>query len=171
MEITFNLEMSDWLAFQQFYLKTSKQFIRLKLIVTWMVPAIFAALLFVQYFREPMVIMQAVMYTIISLVWVIFYPRHFTGRVMQRAQKQMESGDNSGCLGTHTMSFTEEGIIDKSPQSEYKVTWPGIKRMEETDSHYFLYNSALSALIIPKHQVSAQLKELSTVLQQHWPAK
>lgn len=76
----------------------------------------------------------------------------------------MEKGDNSGFLGLHTMSFSQEGIHDKGPQIEYKVTWEGIKKWEETEDHYFLYNTAVSAIFIPKKKIGESAKQLDEVL-------
>ncbi|MBK6953360.1 MAG: YcxB family protein [Crocinitomicaceae bacterium] len=72
---------------------------------------------------------------------------------MKRAKKLLAEGDNSGYLGKHEIEFTNDEIKSTVPQSTSTINWKGITRFIETDQYYFLYNSAASALIIPKFKL------------------
>ena len=53
------------------------------------------------------------------------------------------------------------------PESERKVTWNRIKKMEEKYTYYFLYDTVLSAIIIHKNKISNELKEVDQMLKKY----
>lgn len=48
------------------------------------------------------------------------------------------------------MTLSEEGIVDTTPKKETKVTWSGIQMIKEDEHSIYLYNSSVSAYILPK---------------------
>ncbi|MGM7637492.1 YcxB family protein [Bacillus sp. Hm123] len=65
----------------------------------------------------------------------------------------IQEGTNEGLLGEHHMILSEEGIIDSTSNGETKVTWSGIKTISEDKHNIYLYNSSVSAYILPKREV------------------
>lgn len=65
----------------------------------------------------------------------------------------IREGKNEGLLGEHTMTLSEDGIVDSNPNGETKVNWTGIIKLKEDDSNIYLYNSSVSAYIIPKREL------------------
>lgn len=61
---------------------------------------------------------------------------------------------NDGLLGDHRMIMAEEGIVDATSKGETKVTWSGIKHFTEDKDYFFLYNSSVSAYILPKREIN-----------------
>lgn len=86
---------------------------------------------------------------------------------IKRGEKIINEGDNSGVLGEHSLSIDDQRIVHIMPESEQKVTWNGIKKMEETETYYFLYDTALSAIIIPKFKIPNELKEVDQMLKKY----
>ena len=87
---------------------------------------------------------------IVSILWFFFYPAYFYRLVKKNATKMIREGKNESVLGEHTMIFTEDGLREISPKGEMTVSWSGIEDYGEDDSNFYLYNSGMSALILPK---------------------
>jgi hypothetical protein len=52
------------------------------------------------------------------------------------------------------MILSEDGIVDSNPNGEAKVNWSGIIKLQEDESNLYIYNSAVSAYIIPKRELN-----------------
>ena len=50
--------------------------------------------------------------------------------------------------------MTEEGITETTSSGETKISWTGLKEFAEDDNNFYLYNSGLSAIILPKRAVT-----------------
>jgi Tfp pilus assembly protein PilE len=91
---------------------------------------------------------------IVSILWVIFYPKYFYSYVTRNAKKMLKEGKNDGLLGEHHLIMTEEGIVDSTSYGQTKVNWSGIKNFKEDKYNFYLYNSSVSAYIIPKRELN-----------------
>ncbi|WP_246010441.1 YcxB family protein [Bacillus yapensis] len=100
---------------------------------------------------------------IMGILWIIFYPKYHYNFVLRQVRKMIKEGKNEGLLGDHLMTISEDGIHDANPQGETKVSWSGIQEMKEDERNLYLYNSAVSAYILPKREV-LDLEELRTIL-------
>ena len=97
-------------------------------------------------------------------MWIVFYPKRMDKTALAKTKKIIEEGDNTGILGMHKITLNDEEIIHVEPESERKIKWKGIKKLEENDTHYFLYNTAISAIIIPKQKVLNDIEKLDKKL-------
>jgi hypothetical protein len=153
MKLVYDFDLNDWMAFQENYLDHSKQFLRTKRIVTWMFPFIWLSIIVVEYNLGKFSPIGAGIFFVASVLWVLFYPKRYKNSALKRAKKLLSEGDNSGYLGQHEIELTDESIKTTVPQSSSAIDWNGIKKYLETDQYYFLYNTAASALIIPKFKL------------------
>jgi len=88
----------------------------------------------------------------------------------QRAAERIaENKDNSTLFEDCIMEISELGIISKTNYSEMKYGWPAFIRKNETPEYYFLFTSAIHAIIIPKRAIPtpAQKLELEKLLLHH----
>lgn len=164
MEIEYDFEMNDWVEFQKNHLQNSKQFKRTKLIVSLMLPLIFSILIIFDLIKGEFNPVGWIIYSMMSLLWVLYYPKRMMNRTLDKARKMMEEGDNSGIVGHHKLILDDDGIMDIGPDCESKIKWNGIKKIVETEGYYFLYNTALSAIIIPKTKIEKGTEQLDKLL-------
>lgn len=169
MQIEFEFEMNDWMAFQKHYLVNSKVYKQSKLIVTLLMPATFLVLILINLEKKGTneLIILSVMGSIFSLIWILFYPKFQLKKTLQKMQKMIDEGNNKAILGKHGIELNDEGIIHTEPHAVNKINWNGIVKIDETLDYYFLYNTAISAIIIPKLKVQDQLLKLDEVLKSH----
>jgi hypothetical protein len=86
-------------------------------------------------------------FIISSVLWIIFYPKFLKKSVGRKVSKMLEEGKTTGILGKHSFSFTEQGIVDRTEFSETKYNL--IEKVVESETHIFIYVSAVMAYIIP----------------------
>jgi len=92
-------------------------------------------------------------FAVMSILWVIFYPKYFYGLIARNAKKMIKEGKNDDLLGNHQLKMTEEGLVDTTVNKETKVTWSGINTIQEDDGYFYLYASSVSAYILPKREL------------------
>ncbi|MFJ5717779.1 YcxB family protein [Neobacillus sp. NPDC093127] len=162
MEINYHLTEDDYLNFNLYHVKNSKAAMRTLNIQRFLMPIFFiaAAYLFSTIDDVPFLWML-VPFIIVSILWFIFYPKYFYNHVARGTRKMIKEGKNEGLLGDHTMRLSDEGIVDSNSNGETKVNWSGIHEFKESSDTFYLYNSAISAYILPKRELAnvAEVRE------------
>ena len=166
MVLTFDFDLEDWLALQENYLKNSPAIKLIQSIISFLLPLVLFALLFKyskNYPTNTMMIAGCVM-LIFSIIWVFIIQKTFLKTTLVLTKKLLSSNDNSSLIGIHQLQFTDEGIEISEPGSEQKIPWNAYKKLTETEQHYFLYNTSVSATVIPKQKIDVPLHELDKML-------
>ena len=155
MEINYHLTEEDYLNFNMFHIKNSKTAIRSLQMQRIIGPLIFliSSYVFSRIGDVPFVGLF-ITFSILSILWFIFYPKYFYNHVIRHVKKMIKEGKNDGLLGDHRMLITDEGIVDSTTNGETKVTWSGIKEFKEDENNLYLYNSSVSAYILPKRELN-----------------
>lgn len=164
LNISYELTIDDWMAFQQHYLSTSKQFNQTKQFVAWIIPAIFLISSLYEIFLGNSNYYSIAVFMGISIVWLLLYPKIFEKRVLTTIKKILEEGDNSSILGVHNLVFNEDSLIVNEPNSEQIIKWSAIKRVEETEDYIFVYLNSISACIIPKFKIEDNKNQVKNLL-------
>lgn len=147
-EIRFTFEIEDWLTFNEYHLINSKRYKIYRIVINSLLPVLFSAMLLIEGFSW----IKAGIYAGVSFIYYLVYGRTIAKRSMARAKKVLLEGDNSSILGEHIIIFDSEGIKHVMPTSDSLQKWNGIVKIAHTETHIFLYNSAISAHIIPIHK-------------------
>lgn len=155
MELNYKLTEEDYLDFNLFHAKNSPAVQKQVTMQRIFVPVLYIVLAFLafMFLDMPSFLVLFVLFLIMGISWVIFYPAYFYRLIKRNATKMMREGKNEGVLGAHTMIFTEDGLREISPNSEMSVSWSGIENFGDGPAGFYLYNSGLSALIIPKREL------------------
>jgi hypothetical protein len=164
MEIKYHLTEADYIQFNMFHIKNSEAIMGALKKQRFYTPIFYIAFAFI--FSKILAIpflFAFVPFFVLSLLWVLFYEKYFFWRVIRQTKKMIKEGKNTSILGEHQMLLTEEGIVDKTSSGETKVIWSGINELKENENYFYLYNSALSAYILPKQQIQ-NLDEISSYL-------
>lgn len=161
MKIEFNFEMSDWVEFQRNYLENSASMRKMKIVVTVLFPFLCLLIGLVEYLRDDLTYIGVSILTLFSILWVVIYPKRFVQTMLKRTEKLLNNSDNDGYLGPHSVEFNEFDMTHKAPESESTIKWVGIKRVLENEKYYFLYNTSVSALIIPKFKLNLTTEEMN----------
>jgi hypothetical protein len=153
MDLRYQLTEEDYINFNLFHMKNSETIMKSVRNQRIFTPVFY--LLFSVVFSFLLDIPFLVSFTpffILSVLWVLFYPKYLFGRAIRHTKKLIKEGRNESILGEHHMVLNDEGIVDKTSKGETKVTWTGINELKENDQYIYLYNSALSGYILPKRE-------------------
>jgi hypothetical protein len=153
MDLKYKLTEEDYINFNLFHMKNSETIMKSVRNQRIFTPVFY--LLFSVVFSFLLDIPFLVSFTpffILSVLWVLFYPKYLFGRAIRHTKKLVKEGRNESILGEHYMVLNDEGIVDKTSKGETKVTWSGINELKENDQYIYLYNSALSGYILPKRE-------------------
>ena len=164
MEMEFEFDMNDWMEFQKNYLYNSKQFKQQKFRTRLILPVCFCILIIIDLLKSEVNPQSLIIYGIISILWIVFYPKLLFKQIFNRTKKRIEEEDHTGKVGKHKLVIDEESILYVEPEPERKIKWNEIKKIEESGSHYFLYDTDISAIIIPKNKVKGNIEQLDEII-------
>lgn len=103
-------------------------------------------------------------FLVMGILWFIFYPKYFYRHVLRQVRKMLKEGKSDGLLGEHLLVVSEEGIVETTSKGEMKANWSSMEKFAEDEHCFYLYNTALSACIIPKREIE-DVEKLRTYIQ------
>lgn len=155
MEINYNITEEAYLEFNLYHAKNSETMKKSVTTQRVLVPIIYLLLsVFLSYVLDMPVLFLFIPFLIVSVLWAVFYPAYFHRHIRRNAQKLIREGKNEGMLGNRTMIFTEEGLREITSTGEKIQSWPGIEKIGEDSSNFYLYNSGMSAYIVSKRNMA-----------------
>jgi len=169
MNFEYELNKQDLIDFNLFHLTYSKLSRRSYFIQRYILSLSFLVLPFLlrQFTNMPLGYLFIV-FILLCLYWVVFYPKRIKKIVSRKISKMVDEGKNNSVVGTHKLTLSQNGIVDKSEHSEAKTEFIAIENIVEDKEHIFIYVSSNSAHIIPIRifENDAQKKEFLAVLGQ-----
>jgi hypothetical protein len=75
-------------------------------------------------------------------------------RIARAVRKMLKEGENKMDIGLQALEVTSEGLTDKDEFGESKFNWKAIERVASTPDYYYIYISAMKALVVPKLKVT-----------------
>ena len=155
----FMFEMEDWMNFQLHYLRNLKSYKRTRLFYLAAMPLIFFIFTLTDIYKGKFNINILIVYILFSVVWVLIYKNRFEKSHKRRIQKLLNKSENTSILGLQTLILEENHLILMHPKTENKISYDGIEKAEETEDYLYLYNTSISAVIIPKQKVGPEAFE------------
>ena len=154
MEIEYELTEQDVIAFNLYHVKHSKvgkSSLQWQRYISPLIFLLFAYLLsiFTDFPAGPLI----VTFGLISILWIIYYPKYFYFHIKRQVTNMLKSGKCAGLVGKHSMKMNKSGIVDSTSAEDTKVQWSGVHVLIEDAEHFYIYTGAASAYIIPKRDV------------------
>ncbi|MBO6516600.1 MAG: YcxB family protein [Bacteroidia bacterium] len=167
LTVTFYFDHDDWLAYQHYYADNSKAVRRSRTYFRWILPFTLFGLTAVLFRNEPII---AAVLVATGVILFVTYPKRIRKDYEKRLRKRLKKDDSESLFGHREMIMHEDYFIVKTEISEVKTQWSGIKRMEENEDYIFLFESSLTAHIIPKHKIGSPLPQLTEFLGTRFPS-
>ena len=156
MRINYNLTEKDYLNFNLFHVENSKATRKVLNTQRFVSPIIFIAMAFVfSRVGNVSLLVTLITFSLISIFWIIFYPKYFYRHITRHTKKMLKEGKNDGLFGEGYLILSDEGIVDSTSNGETKVEWAGINKIEEDADYFFIYSSSVAAYILPKRAVTS----------------
>lgn len=164
MNIHYQLTEEDFIQFNLFHLQNSKVGKRSLRLQQFISPVIFIGAAFLlSMYSNLSFIPLLIGFGLVSIGWMLFFPKYYVSLIRRNVRKMFREGRNDGLLGERQMILSDEGIVDRSKNGETTLTWRAIEKMAEDETHIYLYNSSVSAYILPKRDLS-ELTEVKAYL-------
>ena len=167
MTINFDIDMDDMMSFQRHFVNTSPMLRKTKRMITYIFPVFLFLFGIVGFYttHSRFDLAFGIFMLIIITIWVIFIPKLFVHMTLKRSKKILLKPGNEIMFGKFEMSFTDEGLDVKTPNTSSNILWNIIPKAEETQNYIYIYLSQVSAYIIPKQKISnSEVEELHTLL-------
>lgn len=124
---------------------------------------ILIAFLIILYFAGGLGSFNSISIAIYALIFISTILPFFSGKlsVIKSAERITDNPENSNLFTEHKLSATDAELIVKNIFTETKYTWKAVIKKTETDTHYFLFENALQAIIIPKSACKSEEEKLA----------
>lgn len=151
MRFEYELTKQDYIDFNVHHIKNSNTLKKSLFMQQYVLAVIYLILPFIlSKVSDIPLLYWLVVFVIVAVLWVIFYPKYFMAATIKRILKLVDEGKNKDMLGKHILTVNEEGIIEESENGESRINWSGVEKVVETEKHFFIYFSSIMAYIIPK---------------------
>jgi len=154
MKIEFELTKEDLLEFYVFHTQNDNRAIKAKKGIGIYLPIILFVLATLQLIAPNPNYFIVIMFYILGLLYILMAKRMSGKGLEKRIKPMFDKYDNSGIIGNHIITLSDESIIDEDQFSIFTLKWNGIKGIEENEKFYFLYVNSFSAIIIPKEAIT-----------------
>ena len=139
-ELEYELSKKDYIEYDLFSLMSSSTMKSLLFIQRYIISLIFLAAPFVG--RKISTIsfeIWLIVFIIIYLLWVIFYPKFFEAMLKIRLERVINK-----------ILIRPEGVFENNKTGIYESHWTAIKKIVETKEKIYIYREAIGVIIIPK---------------------
>ena len=159
-EIEYDFQPDDYMKFQTYHLENSPSHIRQNRFVIFgvaiifvLMPLIMGSIMYVSNPRPDFsnwVIEQTVLTSIVAILWIILIPPVIKAYNNFFTRKVINEGKNKGLFGLKKVILSEEYFKAIDDTSETIVKWGAFEKVVEHEGYIFIYNTAVTACIIPQ---------------------
>ena len=158
VKIKYEIELEDFFVFSDYLTKTSPLMLKaIRKGQMWWAGGPLAAgfLLSIMngYSSEKTLTTLAILSVAISLPMFLMYKQYFKYRSKKQIKQLYENGSYKGIIGTHEMVISNDYLTETTEDSENKVPWNAINRVETTADHTFVFTDEVTAYIIPHQKI------------------
>ncbi|MFZ3589673.1 YcxB family protein [Bacillus sp. DJP31] len=151
MKIHYEILEEDYVAFNLHHARHSETIKRSLKIQRLIGPLLFIVMPFL-FARDDQLLFMIMlgMMTLLGFTWFFLFPIFMNKSIERTTRRMIKEGKNSNILGKREMTLTSEGIFDEGETNSTKSQWSTIEKFMDTDDYFFIYNSSVSAYIVPK---------------------
>ena len=166
MEINYEFNLEDWVVFQRHHLNNSKKYKRRIMYFSLMTPLVFLVFIVKDVIQDEFDWIFASIAIVVSVGFIFIFPKRALKRTVEILQKRILETDASNVFGKHQFSWNDDGFTVIQPISEVKVEWGSCNRLEESQEHYFIYHTELSAFVVPKGKATGDVVAFEQIIRE-----
>jgi hypothetical protein len=150
MKVEFELTKQDYINFNLYHIAHSDIVKRSIVKQRYYAVIIYCVIPFILVrFTEAPLWYWLLIFLVFGTIWVALYPLYLKWHVAKSISKMFDEGKNVGILGKRCIFLTDVGVEEIGDSDESKTHWNLIESIGETEKYIYIYNSAVSAYIIP----------------------
>lgn len=94
----------------------------------------------------------------------LLYPKYAMNKTAKRVTTNVITEEVKKTMLTHyDFEFSHDGIVEKTPFNETKMSWQAINSFKEDENYFYLYPNPTQAYVIPK-KACEHLEELRNLI-------
>ena len=153
MKLNYQLDNSDYLAYQLYTSSRSKSHKKKRLRNRVLLPIFLLALgTYTAINSDNLVVLFS--YAAIAILWFLFYPFYWRWLYKNHFRKHIKESYKNRINTPIEVDFQEDFIFAKDHTSESKINISEVKELTETGQHFFMKMKADVSLVFPKSAIS-----------------
>ena len=139
MNLHFQMQREDALAFNIAFYNASPTYRRTLTRGRWILPIIMAACwIFTLSLRE-FEWTGTIFYIGTGTLWIVFFPAYYRKQVEKYCVKTIDEGSYSKQFGAYILLLSDEGVHSTSPVGTAAYPWAAIDRAEISNTHLLIF--------------------------------
>lgn len=91
-------------------------------------------------------------FLLVSILMFLLYPKYAMNKTAKRLTRSVMTEEVKKTMLTHyEFEFSDDGIVERTPFNETKMSWQAINSFKEDDDYFYLYPNPTNAYVIPKN--------------------
>jgi hypothetical protein len=149
LEVGCEITLDDHLKFNEYHCAHSPTIRRMKLLSYALGPVTFMVVGAALSLRNDS-LAGLVVFGILSVLWLIFYPKYWDHTIRKRMEKLLREGPSGMQPYQQTIRVDAEGLHAESPRGSSVTKWSAVEKVEEGESAAYLYINPVSAYMLPR---------------------
>jgi hypothetical protein len=87
---------------------------------------------------------------VLFVLFIVPYMRWKVASVASTTKRMLAEGQNAGLFGPRTLSIEPEGLRESKSTGDSMRIWSAVEKVLVTDTHAFIYLSAVEAYLLPR---------------------
>ncbi|MFO8068413.1 MAG: YcxB family protein [Alkalibacterium sp.] len=169
MTIDYELSEEDFIQFKLHLIEESPSQKKMFWVLRILLPLLFAVVIYsvgTALFNQ-LFIYWSIIAIGFFIVWVIYYPTQHKKILLKQTRKLVSEKDNSSLFGKKTLTINDDVITVTGENEQVQINRENIKTIKDYKEMIVLYNSSVSAIIIPKKNLTSDEIELLMNLNSH----
>jgi hypothetical protein len=152
LQVEYDLTAEDVVTLSLFHYKHSPTVRRSWLMLRVVVPIIWILIGFFENSRERHYagIAPLPFFISLSVLYILLMPAYSRYRTRRITLRLLSEGKNKGFDGPHSLTIGPEGIVAESATGDARSNWSVVEKLETDKEHFYIYTSAVNAIILPK---------------------
>lgn len=152
MTIEYQIDMEDIVAFNEYHFENSPSFQKNRRIITIYTPiGMFLSVSVVGIIEHSWIF--PIVGAIFATIYAIQAPRSFQKKCRRLVKNSFHEGANIGTVGKQKLEINDDGLCNTSDSGCQTTFWHAVERIEQTNTHGFIYTASNAAHIFPKEKI------------------
>ena len=121
--------IDDWLEFNKYHYYNSKSLKNQRVLIRFIGPIFFSIFVICHSYYKSFDLVLAVVFAVISILWIVFYPKKGEADILKRVKKMIEEGKNKELNTDIKIKVSEENIFVKSENITSTVNWELVEKI------------------------------------------
>lgn len=153
MEVSFDVMKNHLIDFSIYNIRNSKKIMRAVNIQRFITPFMFLIFALMLGVYQNDMVKWIMIFVAIYIGWVIIYPKMYMSSVKSTLRKNLEqTNGKEELIGSCRLILTDDGIVEESNARTNTTSWGDLIRLVETEEYVFVFNTEVSAYVIPKEK-------------------